>query len=111
MPAVINSAPDCVTSVDGAMPADDSADFVLQAAYETCAGFMTFGPGSTYGEEGEAAATLYYLVTWLAIAVTVVAFVAWFVAEQRRFATLGQRIGLRGRGPGEGTGPTTTTRP
>ena len=38
MPAIIDSAPDCVTSVAGAKPADDSADFILQAAYEKCAG-------------------------------------------------------------------------
>ena len=46
MPAIIDSAPDCVTSVDGALPADDSADFIIQAAYENCAGIMTFGPGT-----------------------------------------------------------------
>ena len=56
MPAIIDSAPDCVTSVDGAKPADDSADFIIQAAYEKCAGIMTFGPGSTYGDEGAGAA-------------------------------------------------------
>ena len=49
MPAIIDSAANCVTSVSGAKPADDSADFIIQAAYEKCAGFMTFGPGSTYG--------------------------------------------------------------
>ncbi len=45
MPAIIDSAPDCITSVNGALPADDSADFIIQAAYENCAGIMTFGPG------------------------------------------------------------------
>ena len=49
MPLIINSAPDCITHVEGAKPADDSADFILQANYQDCAGFMTFGPGSTYG--------------------------------------------------------------
>ncbi len=56
MPGIINSAPDCVTHVQEAS-ADDMADFILQANYQDCAGFMTFGPGSTYGEEGVAAAT------------------------------------------------------
>ena len=51
MPAIIDSAPSCITNVAGAKPADDSADFIIQAAYEKCAGFMTFGPGSTYGDE------------------------------------------------------------
>ncbi len=52
MPPLINSAPDCVVSREGAEPADDSLDFILQANYEDCAGFGTFMPGSTYGEEG-----------------------------------------------------------
>ena len=30
MPAIIDSAPSCVTSVAGAKPADDSADFIIQ---------------------------------------------------------------------------------
>ncbi len=41
--------------------ADDSADFILQAAYEKCAGIMTFGPGSTYGEDGAGADGAYYV--------------------------------------------------
>ena len=67
MPAIIDSAPSCVTSVDGAKPADDSADFILQAAYENCAGIMTFGPGSTYGEGGTGAAGAYLVLTWIGI--------------------------------------------
>src|ERR687895_448561 len=52
MPAIIDSSPSCVTNNEGMEPADDSADFILQANYEDCAGFMTFGPGSTYGDNG-----------------------------------------------------------
>ena len=64
MPALIDSAPDCVVSeeVDGTDEASVTArartplDFVVGNNYfseETpCSGFMTFGPGSTYGEEG-----------------------------------------------------------
>jgi hypothetical protein len=84
MPAIIDSAPDCVTSVNGAVPADDSADFIIQAAYEKCAGIMTFGPGSTYGEEGAAAATSYYVLTWLGIIVMVLVIVAWVATEHRQ---------------------------
>ena len=84
MPALINSAPECVTTVDGAKPADDTADFIVQAAYEDCAGIMTFGPGSTYGDEGAAADTAYYILTVLGIAVTVLALIAWVVYENRR---------------------------
>ena len=57
MPAIIDSAPSCIVHINGAQPPDDSADFILQKAYEKCAGFMTFGPGSTYGDDGSAAAT------------------------------------------------------
>jgi hypothetical protein len=83
MPGIIDSAPDCVTSVSGAQPADDSADFIIQAAYENCAGFMTFGPGSTYGEEGAAATTAYYVVTWIGIAVMLAVLVYWVLYENR----------------------------
>ena len=94
MPAIIDSAPSCVTSVDGAKPADDSADFILQAAYENCAGFMTFGPGSTYGEEGAGAATSYMVLTWLGIAVMVGVLVLWMYFENRRLHA--HRLILRG---------------
>jgi hypothetical protein len=84
MPAIIDSSPDCVTNVEGMKPADDVADFILQANYEDCAGFMTFGPGSTYGEEGTGAAGAYMVLTWLGIVVMVLVFVAWIVYENRR---------------------------
>jgi hypothetical protein len=92
MPAIIDSAPSCVTSVSGAKPADDSADFIIQAAYEKCAGFMTFGPGSTYGDDGAGAATAYYLLTWIGIAVTVIALVAWVTYEDRRLKRHADRL-------------------
>jgi hypothetical protein len=94
MPAIIDSAPDCIKSVDGAKPADDSADFILQAAYEDCAGIMTFGPGSTYGEDGAAAADLYYVITWLGIVVTIAVLVYWVYWENRRLHA--HRLVLRG---------------
>jgi hypothetical protein len=84
MPAIINSAPDCVTHVEGAKPADDISDFILQANYEDCAGFMTFGPGSTYGEGGTGAESLYMILTWLGIVVMVAVLVAWVIYENRR---------------------------
>ncbi len=87
MPAIIDSAPSCITSVSGAKPPDDSADFIIQAAYEKCAGFMTFGPGSTYGDGGTGAATQYYVVTWIGIAVTVAVLVYWVIWENRRLLT------------------------
>jgi hypothetical protein len=92
MPGIIDSAPDCVTRVQEAS-ADDMADFILQANYQDCAGIMTFGPGSTYGEEGAAAATSYYLLIGIGGAVMVAAFLLWVIAENRelvRFAATGR---------------------
>jgi hypothetical protein len=84
MPAIIDSAPDCITNVGGAKPPDDSADFILQAAYEKCTGFMTFGPGSTYGEDGTGAAGAYYVITVIGILVTISVLVYWVYWENRR---------------------------
>lgn len=97
MPAVIDSSPSCIVSNEAAEPADDSADFILQANYEDCTGFMTFGPGSTYGDEGAAAETLYYLLTVLGIVVMVAALVAWVVYENRQL--VGHVARFRARGP------------
>jgi cytochrome oxidase assembly protein ShyY1 len=84
MPAIIDSAPDCIVHVSGAKPADDAADFIIQAAYQKCAGIMTFGPGTTYGEDGAAASGAYYVLTWIGIAVTVAVIVYWVIWENRR---------------------------
>jgi cytochrome oxidase assembly protein ShyY1 len=92
MPAIIDSAPSCITSVSGAKPADDSADFIIQAAYEKCAGIMTFGPGTTYGEGASGAATSYYILTWIGIAVTLAALAAWIVYEDRRLKHHAERL-------------------
>ena len=73
MPAIIDSAPDCITSGAGTEAArvEDSADFVIGNNFQDCAGFMTFGPGSTYGPDGQGAETLYMILTWAGIAVRV----------------------------------------
>jgi hypothetical protein len=85
MPGLINSAPDCITHMEGGTKyAQDGADFILQANYKDCAGIMTFGPGSTYGDEGSAADTLYYILTWLGIIVFLAAMVGWVLYENRR---------------------------
>lgn len=97
MPAVIDSAPACIVSNEKALPADDSADFILQANYEDCTGFMTFGPGSTYGDEGAAADTLYYVLTVLGIVVMLAVLVAWVVYENRQL--VGHVARFRARGP------------
>jgi hypothetical protein len=100
MPAIINSAPDCITHEAGTEAArvDDSADFILQNNSRDCAGFGTFMPGSTYGPEGEAADTAYYILTWLGIAVMVAVLVAWVVWEHRHLIAYaaGQVTGGRG---------------
>ena len=84
MPAIIDSAPSCVTHNSGAIPADDSADFILQANYKDCAGFMTFGPGTVYGPDGSGANGAYYALTYIGIFVTIAVLIAWIVVENRR---------------------------
>jgi hypothetical protein len=105
MPLIIDSAPNCITHVEGAKPADDSADFILQANYQDCAGFMTFGPGSTYGEGGTAATTQYYFLIWIGAAVMVAVFIAWLLVENRTLVSYAARNAL---GRGDGTPPTAT---
>jgi hypothetical protein len=96
MAAIIDSSPDCVVSqeVDGTDEAsvtangEDSADFVVGDNYFTeetpCAGFMTFGPGSTYGEEGVGAEGAYMALTWIGIAFMVAALIGWVWYENKR---------------------------
>ena len=100
MPAIIDSAPDCVTHEVGTETArvDDSADFILQANYQDCAGFMTFGPGSTYGPEGQGAETAYMILTWVGIAFMVAVLIAWVLWEHRHLIAYaaGQVTGGRG---------------
>jgi hypothetical protein len=105
MPPIINSAPDCIVSREGARPADDIDDFILQANYEDCAGFMTFGPGTTWGEEGASAATSYYFLFWIGAAVLVAVFIGWILVENRTLLSYAARNAL---GRGDGTPPTAT---
>jgi hypothetical protein len=100
MPAIINSAPDCVHHGLGAKPADDVADFIIQAPYKDCAGFMTFGPGSTYGDGGTGAASAYMVLTWVGIVVMVLVFVAWVAFENRRLLEFAA-LNVLGRAPTE----------
>jgi cytochrome oxidase assembly protein ShyY1 len=98
MPAVIDSAPDCITheEVNGSDEAsataavDDSADFILQANYMGCVdtggGFMTFGPGTNY-ELGTGANGAYYALTWIGIAFTVLVLIGWVVYERKRLTS------------------------
>ena len=105
MPAIIDSAPDCVTRNEGGENfAEDGADFILQANYQDCAGFMTFGPGSTYGEDGSGAETLYMILTWLGIVVTLAVLAAWVIYENRQLVRHVARFG-EPRVTGEGTPP------
>jgi hypothetical protein len=92
MPGIINSAPECIAHVKGALPADDSADFILQKAYEKCAGIMTFGPGSTYGDDGTGATTAYYVLTIIGIIVMIAVIVAWVAYENKRLLRHAERL-------------------
>ena len=93
MPGIIDSSPACVTNNEGARPADDVADFILQANYQDCAGIMTFGPGSTYGEDGSGAETAYMILTWLGIVVTITVLVLWVIYENRQLVRHVARFG------------------
>jgi hypothetical protein len=95
MPGIIDSSPSCVVSNEAAEPADDSADFILQANYEDCAGFGTFMPGSTYGEDGSGAETAYMILTWLGIVVTLAVLLAWVLYENRQLVGHVARLGRR----------------
>jgi hypothetical protein len=93
MPAIIDSAPDCVVHKEG-YSADDIADFILQDNYKDCTGFMTFGPGSTYGDGGVGATGAYMVLTWIGIVVMVIVFIGWIWYENHRLTTFaeGERI-------------------
>jgi hypothetical protein len=101
MPLLIDSSPDCVRQEEGATPPDDSVDFILQDRYADCAGFGTFMPGSTYGEDGSSAETLYYILTWLGIVVTIACLIAWVAYENRQLVGHVGRLGRRPAGPEE----------
>jgi hypothetical protein len=105
MPAIINSAPDCVTNEAGSETArvEDSGEFILQANYQDCAGFGTFMPGSTYGDEGSGAESIYMILTWVGIVVTITVLVAWVLYENRRL--IAAVVGGRGEPPAGGPPP------
>jgi hypothetical protein len=101
MPPLIDSAPDCVVQREGATPPDDSLDFILQDRYADCAGFGTFMPGSTYGEDGSGAETAYMILTWLGIVVTVAVLLAWVLYENRQLVAHVARYRSRSPRPDE----------
>src|SRR5215212_5354134 len=107
MPGIIDSAPDCVTHAAGSENArvDDAADFILQADYDKCAGFMTFGPGSTYGDDGSGAESLYMIITWLGIIVMLAVLVGWVMYENRRLIAAVTGFGRDDGGPMGGPPP------
>jgi hypothetical protein len=102
MPAIIDSAPDCVVHGEH-YSADDIADFILTDNFKDCAGFGTFMPGSTYGDDGSGAESIYMIVTWVGIVVMVAVLVAWVVYENRRLVQA--VVGYRGGGPVSGPPP------
>jgi hypothetical protein len=60
---------------------------------------MTFGPGTTYGDEGAGAATGYYVLTWIGIIVMVASILFWVLAEDRRLRGHVARIRARDSAP------------
>ncbi len=62
---------------------------------------MTFGPGSTYGDDGVGGATAYLTLTWIGIVVMVIVFIGWVWYENHRlttFAKTGRGARRRRRG-------------
>jgi len=59
---------------------------------------MTFGPGSTYGEDGVGAAGSYYVLTWVGIAVMLAVLVYWVIWENRRLVTWSSANGMAADG-------------
>ena len=95
MPAIIDSAPDCISKDAGTEEArvEDSADFVMGDPFAECAGIMTFGPGATYGTAegpGEGANGAYMALTWIGIAVMIIVLLMWVVVEARRLNAFGK---------------------
>jgi TM2 domain-containing membrane protein YozV len=103
MPAIIDSAPDCINHNEK-YSADDIADFILQDNYKDCAGFMTFGPGSTYGDGGVGATGAYMTLTWIGIVVMVIVFIGWVWYENRRLTTFAE-TGFVQAGPTDAVPP------
>jgi len=95
MPGIIDSAPDCVSGDLGTPESrvEDSADFVMGDPYTECAGFMTFGPGSTYGEDGVGANGAYMVLTWIGIIVMVAVLIGWIAYENRRLINYVKGVG------------------
>jgi hypothetical protein len=88
------------------------ADGVYKA-YEKCADFFTFGPGSTLGTSTDGVSTSYWVLTTIGIIVMFAALVAWVMTEDRklqaqaaRLRTAGQagQVQLRDAVPQPGTG-------
>lgn len=103
VPLLIDSAPECIKAAGNSSPdAADTADFIVQGPYADCAGIMTFGPGSTYGPDGVAAATSYYILTAIGMAFFVIILIAWVWYENYRLKSHVERIVTNGAGPAPG---------
>ena len=77
MPAIIDSAPTASRASPAPSRADDSADFIIQAAYENCAGVHDVRPRGDLRGRGAGAARTYLVLTWIGIAVMVAVLVFW----------------------------------
>ena len=106
MPAIIDSAPDCIAHVAGAKPADDSADFIIQAAYEKCAGIHDVrARAARTATTAPAPPARTCVLTWIGIAVMVAVLVYWVCCGEPR-----RLHGHRTRRPRGGPRPKSTRR-
>ena len=99
MPAIIDSAPDCIIHINGAKPADDSADFILQAAYAEVPGHHDLRPRLDLRRgRHRRRRRPTWSSTWIGIIVMVAVIVAWVLYEDRRLWGHVARIRARDHG-------------
>ena len=76
-------------------------------AYEKCADYFTFAPGSTLGTLSDGVSTSYWVLTAIGILVMFLALIGWVVLENKKLqaqAALLRRAGMGTRAPSAGPG-------
>ena len=74
-----DSTPPCVQHGVEAAPYPN-----VYPAYEKCADFFTFGPGSTINTFSDGVSTSYWILTALGFIVMCIALVSWVALEDRK---------------------------
>ena len=74
-----DSTPPCVQHGVEAAPYPN-----VYPAYEKCADFFTFGPGSTINTLSDGVSTSYWILTAIGFTVMCIALIAWVTLEDRK---------------------------